>query len=115
MKADLERLSVSQDNNSITLLDIVDFYPSVSFCMIEKAIWFFASILPKSEKWNLNASLILLKLGISHQILQFSRKYYEYKGVNADDLGLTISGYELAFYSNLVVAYLLAKLNKKLF
>ena len=52
---------------------------------------------------------------MSHQILQFQGNYYEYKGANADDPGLTIGGFESAFCSDIVVVFLLDKLQNKVF
>jgi len=78
--------------------------------MIEKAVWYFAKDLVESEKRKIATGLKLLKAGMSHQILQFQGNYYEYKGANADDPGLTIGGFESAFSSDIVVAFLLAKL-----
>ena len=52
---------------------------------------------------------------MSHQILQFQGNYYEYKGANADDPGLTIGGFESVFCSDIMVAFLLDKLQNKVF
>ena len=115
LKIDLERLDIIKDTNSLASLDIVDFYPSISYKMIEKAVWYFGKNLMESEKVKVATGLNLLKTGMSHQILQFQGKYYEYKGANADDPGLTIGGFESAFSSDIVVAFLLETLHDKVF
>ena len=48
LKYDLEKLKILKDSNAIASLDIVDFYPSTSFEMIEKAAWHFAENLAES-------------------------------------------------------------------
>ena len=115
MKNDLEKLNLSYDNNSIASLDIVDFYPSVSYRMIEKAVWHFATNLQESEKRRLAIGLEFLKAGMSNQILQFNGTYYKYKGADNNDPGLTIGGFGSAYCSDLVVAMIFDKVKKKLF
>ena len=112
LKKDLIDLNLDADNNYIASIDIVDFYPSVSYKMIEKAVWHYASDLPESEKARIATGLSLLKAGMSYQILSFQDKYYEYQGADATDPGLTIGGYESAFCSDLVVAFVMDKMKK---
>ena len=69
LKADLEKLEITRDTNSIALLDIVDFYPSVSYKTIEMAVWYFARNLIESEKKKIATGLELLRVGIAYQIL----------------------------------------------
>ena len=107
LKADLEKLEITRDTNSIASLDIVDFYLLVSYKMIEMAVWYFTRNLIESEKKKIATGLELLRVGMAHQIIQFRGEYYEYKGANTNDLGLTIGGFELAFSSDIVVAFLI--------
>ena len=69
LKADLEKLEIIRGTNSIASLDIIDFYPSVSYKMIEMAVWYFARNLIESEKKKIATGLELFRAGIAYQIL----------------------------------------------
>jgi len=47
--------------------------------------------------------------------MQFSRKYFKCKENNEKDPGLTIGGYELKSYSDLIVIIIFLKLEKTMF
>ena len=115
LKEKLEMMNVNKNVNSIASIDIVNFYPSVSYQMIEKAVWHFAKKIKGIERERLKTGLKLLKTGMSKQIVQFDGTYYKYKGNDPNDPGLTIGGYESAFGSDLVVLMLLDIIEPKLF
>jgi len=49
----------------------------------------------------------MVKFGMGNTLITFTDKYYEYGGeMNAEDRGLMIGGYELAWFADLVVAYI---------
>ena len=108
-------MNVNKNVNSIASIDIVNFYPSVSYQMIEKAVWHFAKKIKGIERERLKTGLKLLKTGMSKQIVQFDGTYYKYKGNDPNDPGLTIGGYESAFGSDLVVSMLFDIIKPKLF
>ena len=83
--------------------------------MIEKAVWFFAKDLCENKKKKLKVGLEILKLGMSTQIVQFNGTYYKYIGNDEQDPSLTIGGYESAFLSDLLVAFVFKVINPKLF
>ena len=69
LKRDLEELSIDKKMNSIASIDIVNFYLSVSYSMIEKAVQFFGKDLDENERRKLEIGLEMLKLGMSTQIV----------------------------------------------
>jgi len=65
LKKDLEVLKINKNRNSIASLDAVDFYPSITFLIIEKATWFFGNRLDESEKRRLATGLGLIKAAVA--------------------------------------------------
>ena len=117
LKQDLKDLGIDEERISVASIDAVNFYPSVSCRMIEKAVWFFAEDLDENVKKKLKVSLELLKIGMSTQTVQFNGTYCKCVGSSddTDDPGLTIGGYELAFLSDLVAAFVFEEISPKLF
>jgi len=68
LKVDLEGLNIKKTNNSITLTDIANFYPLVSFKIVKKAVWFFTRDLECKDKEKLKIGIELLRRRISIQI-----------------------------------------------
>ena len=69
LKEYLEELSINKSKYSITLIHIVNFYPSVSYKMIEWAVQFFEKRLLKDEKKKLKTSLEIVKIRMPKQII----------------------------------------------
>ena len=65
LKEDLESLGINCKVNLVTLIDIVNFYPSIMYKMTEKAVWYFIKRFNKDKKNKLELALELLITGIS--------------------------------------------------
>ena len=83
-------------------------YLSIRISLIEKAIKFYSSHLPKETQSKINKCIKMIKFHMDSCLISFDGKYYKYKGGEAEsDKGLVIGGYESAFLANLVASYLL--------
>ena len=51
----------------------------------------------------------LFYLGMSSTLISFYGEYYEYHGVEREEQGLSIGGYDSFFLADLVVSYLFEK------
>ena len=108
LKCKLEKLKVSVRRHMVVSLDIKDFYPSVRFSLIAKAVWFFGRGLSIEDRSRLNVCLKLIQFGMSHTLLMFKNAYYEHRGHGVpSDRGLTIGGLESAWLADLAGAYVL--------
>ena len=64
----------------------------------------------REDKATTATCLKMVKFGMGATLIQFKDKYYEYGGgERVENRGLTIGGYESAWFADLVTAYLLAK------
>jgi hypothetical protein len=82
--------------------------PSVIFNQIESAVNYFLQDAPQSEKDLAGKCLEMVKFGMSNMLIQSMGQYYEYGGsVDVEQKGLTIGGYESAFFADLVAAWIL--------
>jgi hypothetical protein len=106
----LEKLNINKNNNTVILIDIVDFYPSTRFSLIYKAIEYFTENLSLDDKNLIFYCMDLIKFGMKSTLISFKDKIFEYKG-NGDeeDRGLAIGGYESAFLADMVVSFLFEK------
>ena len=68
MKVEIEKLNMSKRINSITLIDIMNFYLLVSYSMIEKVVWYFTNKIENKEL-RFEITLKLLKIGMLKQIV----------------------------------------------
>jgi len=107
LKERLEQLNLRRNDVTVVSIDAVDMYPSIKYKLIKKAVDFFAKDLDDSSKQTINHCLEMVKFGMGNTLITFTDKYYEYGGeMNAEDRGLMIGGYELAWFADLVVAYI---------
>jgi hypothetical protein len=82
-------------------------YPSVKFNQIESAVNHFLRDAPQSKKDLAKRCLEMVKFGMSNTLIQSMGQYYEYGGsVDVEAKGLTIGGFESAFFADLVAAWL---------
>jgi hypothetical protein len=76
--------------------------------MIQQAVAYFARTCTEEENETINTCLEMVRLGMSNTLVQFQGKYYVVGGeVSSWERGLTIGGYESAWFADLVAAYLL--------
>jgi hypothetical protein len=107
LKAKLERLNIHPNTSTIISIDAQDYYPSVRFKLVQKAITYFTRHLPKQVRHDISKCMQLIRFGMKSTYLMFQDSYYEYDGdQNPDDRGLTIGGYESAWLSDIVGAYI---------
>ena len=108
LKSQLEKLKINSTHHTIISVDAKDFYPSVRFKLVKKAINYFSKTLPMSHKPTIEACLKLIQFGMKSTFLNFQERYYEYDGnQDPENRGLTIGGYESAWLADLVGAYVL--------
>ena len=84
-------------------------YLSIKLSTIQKAVSFFARKLPVATKKIINLCLDLIRFGMSSTLISFEGEYYEYHGVEKEEQGLAIGGYESAFLADLIAYYLFKK------
>ena len=84
-------------------------YPSIKLATIKKAVRYFARTLIRENKKTINLCLDLIQFGMSSTLISFDGEYYEYHGVEREEKGLVIGGYESAFLAELVASYLFEK------
>jgi hypothetical protein len=111
MKEKVEKLGINKNKNTVMSFDAVDMYPSIKLDLINKAVKWYTRNLNREDQNKVKTCLELLKFGMNSTILAFKGQYYEYFGNNRDfnNKGLTIGGFESAFFADLVIAYLLEK------
>jgi hypothetical protein len=108
LKSTLEDLQIKNAEVTVVSFDTVNMYPSITYKMVKKAVAFFAQKLGRDDKNTIKSCLEMIKFGMGATLLTFMDKYYEYGGdEEADDQGLTIGDYELAWLADLVAAYIL--------
>ena len=92
-------------------LDAEKMYPSVKFMQIECAVEYFLRDTSIGDQEALaRKCLNLVKYGMNNTFITFGDQYWIYGGflpVEDKDKGLTIGGYESAFFADLVAAYIL--------
>ena len=109
LKTKLETLNISPANTIISL-DAKDFYPSVHFNLVRKAVQYFSKDLEQNEKETIAICLDMIQFGMKSTYIMFQDQYYEYDGdQDPEDRGLTIGGFESAWLADLAGAYLLIK------
>ena len=109
LKKTLEKLTITNLNSTIVSIDAVDYYPSVRFKLVKKAIHFFSDKLSEEDKTKIEECLDMIKFGMGSTLITFIDKYYEYDGdKDLEEKGLTIGGYESAWLADLAGAYILA-------
>ena len=84
-------------------------YPSIKLAIIRKAVIYFARKLTKETKKTINLFLELIHFGMSSTLISFGGEYYEYHGVEREEQGFTICGYESAFLADLLTSFLFEK------
>ena len=80
LKEHLEGLQLKADSCTIISIDAKDYYPSVRFKLVKKAIEFFTKDLPAKEKTTVELGLRLIKQGMNSTFVTFKDKYYRYDG-----------------------------------
>ena len=83
-------------------------YPSVKFGHIERAVNYFLRDASEEDKALAKRCLEMVKFGMANTIVTFQDKYWEYGGDQPVEFkGLTIGGFESAFFADLVAAFIL--------
>ena len=108
MKREFGKIKINKKTHTIVSLDAINMYPSITFEMVKKAVYYFGSKLPAIEKENIEKCLEMIDFGMGNTLLTFRDKYWQYGTLNAvKDKRLTIGGYESAWLADLVAAYIL--------
>ena len=108
LKEKLEKLNIQQSNNTIISFDCEKMYPSVKFIQIRRATAYFLRDASQEDKAAAERCLEMVKFGIANTLVQSQGQYWQYGGdLDVDEKGLTIGGYESAFFADLVAAWLL--------
>ena len=108
LKQKLETYNLQRENCTIISLDAVDFYPSIRYKLVVKAVHHYSKGLPESDKDTIKECLHMIQFGMAHNIISFRGSYYECDGDKpAPERGLTIGGYESAWLADLVGSYIL--------
>ena len=108
LKTKLETLHLSAKNCTIISLDAQDYYPSIQFKLVKKAVEFYSQHLPPDQQIKIQDCLAMTRFGMTSTYLTFLDQYYEYDGdQDPDEKGLTIGGYESAWLADLVGAHIL--------
>ena len=96
--------------NTIASIDAkaLALYPSVKYDHIKRAVEFYSRGLPEEDINTIQRCLEMVKFGMANTIVTFEDQYWEYGGaVPVEYKGLTIGGFESAFFADLVAAYIL--------
>ena len=108
LKEKLELLGIRREAHSIISIDAKNMYPSVKFGQIKNAVNFFLKDASDADKEIARRCLGLTKFGMANTIVTFEDQFWIYGGdTPVEAKGLTIGGFESAFYANLVAAYIL--------
>jgi hypothetical protein len=103
LKAKLETLDIKERNSTVVSIDAVNFYPSIRFKLVKKAVYFFSKNLSEEDQMKIEECLDMIKFGMSSTLLTIVDKYYEYDGdKDPEEKGPTIGGYESAWLADLV-------------
>jgi hypothetical protein len=83
-------------------------YPLIKSLQIELACEYFLQDAPEEDRILLHCCLEMVKFSMANTLIQFNGAYYEYSGnVDVNNKGLTIGGFESAFFADLVAAWIL--------
>jgi hypothetical protein len=107
LKEKLEKLQIHRSRNSISLVDCIAMYPSIKFLQIK--LEYFLRDAPEEDKVLLHCCCLeMVKFSMENTLIQFNDAYYEYGGkVDVNNKGLTIGGFESAFFACLVAVWIL--------
>eukprot|EP00957_Ditylum_brightwellii_P112359 8566822-Ditylum_brightwellii.AAC.1 len=81
---------------------------------IQKALQYYTKDLLIDVRKKAWKCMVFVKFGMKSTLIRFRDCYYQHKGAagasaNNEEIGLAIGSYELAFFDNLVISYLLKK------
>ena len=107
LKCKLETLGLTPANSTIVSLDAVDYYPSIRFKLVEKAIGYFSKGLPQRELNKIMQCMEMIRFGMNSTYLMFQDSYYQYDGDHdIQDVALSIGAFESAWLADIVGSYL---------
>jgi len=107
---DLEKLGISEDQNTITTFDVKNMYPNIKQSYIKTAIDHFSSNFSKEDKERIDLGWQTAKFGMQNVIIRHRETYHQFQGSDDSDPGLAIGSFESAFFSDLAMAYLFGRL-----
>jgi hypothetical protein len=95
LKEQLELFCLTSKNCTIGSIDAQDYYPSVHFRLVQKAVQYYCQGLSLDLQDTVEECLEMIQFGMKLTLFTFQDRFYEYDGEeNMDDCGLTIGGYE---------------------
>ena len=80
LKKEIEGLNITNTNSTIVSIDAENYYPSIKFKLVKKAIYYFSKDLSEENIIKIEDCLDMIKFGMGHTLLTFVDKYYEYDG-----------------------------------
>jgi GIY-YIG catalytic domain len=108
LKERLEGFDLSCNSCTIMSIDAQDYYPSVRFKLVRRAVEYYSQSLPAETREMIDTCLSMISFGMKSTLFTFQNRYFEYDGdAEVDNRGLTIGGYESAWLADLVGAYIL--------
>ena len=110
LKETLEEMNLHKSTCTLASIDAENYYPSVRFKLIRKAVTYFAASLPVEKQNTIKHCLEIIQFGMRYTFLNFQGEYYEYDpSEDPEEKGLSIGAYESAWLADLVIAYVLEK------
>jgi hypothetical protein len=102
LKEKLEMLNLTATNCTIVSIDAQDYYLSVRFKLVRKAVRYYSQQLSLDLQDTIDECLGMISFGMTSTLFTFQDRYYEYDGnEDQDNRGLTIGGYESAWLADL--------------
>jgi hypothetical protein len=106
LKAALEELFKQTSNSTTVSIGTVDYYPSINFKLVKKAVYFFFKEPGLEDQVKIKESWDMIKGALSSILLRFIDNCYKYDGdKNPEVKGLTIDGYESVWLADPIRAY----------
>ena len=75
LKEKIEKMGITSENSTIVSIDAKEFYPSIKFKLVKKAVNYFAKNLPKEVQDKIEQCLEMVKFGMSSTLLTFVDQY----------------------------------------
>jgi hypothetical protein len=69
LKEKIETMGITNDNSTIISIDAQNFYPSVKFKLVKKAVKYFAKNLSTEDQNKIETCLEMIKFGMSSTML----------------------------------------------
>ena len=110
LKETLEAMNLHESECTLASIDAENYYPSVRFKLIRKAVNYSAAPLPAAKKRIIQDCLEMIQFGMRHTFLNFQGEHCEHDPwEDPEEKRLSIGAHESAWLADLVIAYVLEK------